>query len=359
MAAYYNGINAGTGYQIGRLDLSRDGVSSVRHPRNPVVTTAAPRWDSGQVFHPFPLQVGDIVYLYFIDSRKVSGRHISLATSTDGGITFSWHASPVLRSGPPGSWDGDGLWFPFVMYDADDPDTARRWKLWYSADGDHLERIGYAYSADGITWVKYGGNPIFVPGDNGAWDDHIAGTPVLVSDAGTWYMYYAGCHDDDGAGHRCQVGLATAANPEGPYAKTHGGTGGPVLARRAATAQPLTTDTLSGSRVVTVPDSSVFEVGEPVMIADNDTYAFMSRIASIDSAVRLTLRGTVIGNFTTTEAAAVRSVFSQSVDPRICLPRWGTMADDRHRLSGVQRQGLSDRARRVCNVTAVGWTMGI
>jgi len=315
LVAYYNGNNVATTYQIGRADLSRDGAAWVRHPRNPLVTAAGPWWDYGEVFHPFPVQVDGIVYLYYIGSRMVTGRQIVLATSTDGGVTFRSAADPALRKGPAGSWDGNGLWFPFVMYDADDADTARRWKLWYAGDGDHIERIGYAYSSDGIAWVKFSGNPVLAPGDSGAWDDHITEAPVIVHAGGTWYMYYAGCQAANHAGHRCQVGLATAPRPEGPYTKVQGGTGGPLLARRAAAAQMLTNDTLAGWRIVSVPDSSVFEVNEPVMIGDDDTYPFMSRIASVDSPVRLTLRDMVTDDFTSTEAAGVRSVFYQSVDP--------------------------------------------
>jgi hypothetical protein len=53
-------------------------------------------------------------------------------------------------------------------------------------------RVGYATSSDGISWTKYGSNPVLNLGASGQWDDGtIEGATVLVlNDATEFHMWY-------------------------------------------------------------------------------------------------------------------------------------------------------------------------
>jgi len=63
-------------------------------------------------------------------------------------------ANPVLRPGPPGTWDSvRAKAYGTILYDKD----ARLFSMWYSgADGTppHTRNIGYAESRDGVHWKK-------------------------------------------------------------------------------------------------------------------------------------------------------------------------------------------------------------
>ena len=103
---------------------------------------------------------------------------IGHATSPDG-ITWTKNtANPVLQRGTSGSWEDLSVSAPWVIY------NGLSYQMWYGgADGTNI-RIGYATSPDGVTWTKYGGNPVLDLGPSGEWDDHF----VL---AGKYLVHYA------------------------------------------------------------------------------------------------------------------------------------------------------------------------
>ncbi|MCB9920183.1 MAG: hypothetical protein H6832_17410 [Planctomycetes bacterium] len=93
---------------------------------------------------------------------------------------------------------------PSVMYDASDPNKARRFKMWWlgrydPADADlppadlHVgDRIYYAESPDGTNWSR----PIVALKGRGgsggfdAADDHLVGSPSVLKVHGKYYMFY-------------------------------------------------------------------------------------------------------------------------------------------------------------------------
>ena len=60
-------------------------------------------------------------------------------------------------------FEGKSVMNPHVIYD----NEAKIFKMWY-AEGETYEPdvICYAKSKDGINWIKYKGNPIFLPNKN-------------------------------------------------------------------------------------------------------------------------------------------------------------------------------------------------
>lgn len=92
-------------------------------------------------------------------------------------------ASPVLSVGTTGSWDQSLVYDPAVLKNGD------RYEMWYSGSNGTANRIGYATSADGLTWAKYGSNPVLSP--SLAWESNRVFGPTVILDTGVYKMWYA------------------------------------------------------------------------------------------------------------------------------------------------------------------------
>ncbi len=111
------------------------------------------------------------------------------------------HSSdPVLTTGSSGSWDQSIVNDPTVLKDG------AIYKMWYSGSNGTASRIGYATSADGLSWIKYGGNPVLAP--SLPWEGSRIFGPTVISDTGIYKMWYGG---SDGTAAR--IGYATS--PDG------------------------------------------------------------------------------------------------------------------------------------------------
>ena len=91
-------------------------------------------------------------------------------------------------------------------------------KMWYVAGGlPYLtSRLLYAWSADGISWTKYGNGVAVMPaGDSGAWDIWID-TPEILHDTAGYKLYYFGDTLAGGSdklpSHRASIGVATSSD---------------------------------------------------------------------------------------------------------------------------------------------------
>ena len=93
----------------------------------------------------------------------------------------------------PGSgagWDGLGVGLPMVISDAG------TYRMWYQGSAltfyGYGSTLGYAESADGLAWEKYGGNPVLEPGETGEWDNAYRGQVALLKDGDLYKMWYSG-----------------------------------------------------------------------------------------------------------------------------------------------------------------------
>ncbi|HEY6000353.1 MAG TPA: hypothetical protein VI078_13775 [bacterium] len=62
---------------------------------------------------------------------------------------------PVLDVGVPGAFDSRQLGKPSVVYNPSPAPGDRKFKMWYTAEGDLTGSIGYATSDDGVVWDKW------------------------------------------------------------------------------------------------------------------------------------------------------------------------------------------------------------
>jgi pimeloyl-ACP methyl ester carboxylesterase len=127
---------------------------------------------------------------------------IGYATSPDG-INWTKYPSnedpqPVIS--PTESWELNSVSYPHVIYENG------VYHMWYAATDLNLPiQIVYAYSLDGINWIKpEDKNPVLKKGSDGAWDDVYVGSPFVIKIGENHYrMYYDG-YD----GSRWRIGIA-------------------------------------------------------------------------------------------------------------------------------------------------------
>ena len=128
---------------------------------------------------------------------------IALTTSPDG---FRWtRQGVVLPRGPRGAWDERGVADPYVVA------AGGRFYLFHlGQDRARRQRLGLAVSADaGRTWTKLRANPILEIGAPGRFDSLGLGEPAVWNSHGRWWMLYTG---RDRAERR-KIGLAVS--PDG------------------------------------------------------------------------------------------------------------------------------------------------
>lgn len=149
---------------------------------------------------------------YFGDTDNSSvDASIGLATSSNG---INWTRSgpaPVLKKGNPGDWDGLFVGDPTVVYDG------VGYYMWYSGiDTTWQVKIGFATSADGITWAKHPGNPVLNGGALFSWEGYGVGVPTVIKRNGQFEMWYNGVSYfdvlDNGLVDTIRIGFATSTN---------------------------------------------------------------------------------------------------------------------------------------------------
>ncbi|MBK8488720.1 MAG: T9SS type A sorting domain-containing protein [Chitinophagales bacterium] len=117
------------------------------------------------------------------------------AWSVDGIIWNEFAGNPVLDiSADTSQFDSDGIETPTVIKDISAP-VNERYKLWYAGRkascqpiNDH--QIGYAYSADGISWTKYNDNPVLSPGSDVDWYNTFISGPSVILEEGIYKMWF-------------------------------------------------------------------------------------------------------------------------------------------------------------------------
>jgi len=155
----------------------------VNYSENPVLGPSPGAWDSGFTTAPVVLYNGN-AYRMWYDGGHATATGIGYANSTDG-IHWTKSLGPVLLPGPPGSWDSSQVQLGSVLW------NGTMFLMAYRGENTtdfQNGAIGVAGSLDGISWVKYSGNPILTPGDVHA----AIGRPFALRWQITYNMWYSG-----------------------------------------------------------------------------------------------------------------------------------------------------------------------
>ncbi|UCH90156.1 MAG: hypothetical protein JSV49_05840 [Thermoplasmata archaeon] len=200
---WYGGRNTtNTSYHIGYA-TSANGLNWTKNISNPVLKPGPPgSWDSEHVSHPTVLFNGTSYQMWYTGGN-VSGDRIGYATSPDG---FNWtkHGNnPVFKNGSAGEWDDGNVYAPTVQF------NGSMFRMWYVGFDGGITRIGLANSTDGTNWTRYSGNPVCGLGSPGSWDDNELNSPTVIYDSNVYKMWYSG-HD----GALWRTGYATSLDGE-------------------------------------------------------------------------------------------------------------------------------------------------
>jgi len=132
--------------------------------------------------------------------------------------------NPILVSGDPGAWDENLIEACDVLKDQE------TYYLYYHgtpADPDKFPHQGYRLGVATAPhplgpWTKHPDNPVLDLGPEGAWDDaSVACASILKEGTETFYLFYSGHHQAQGAGH-WGIGLVTGPSPAGPWTRYQG-----------------------------------------------------------------------------------------------------------------------------------------
>jgi len=193
---------------------------------SPLVTGAGTGWNRGTygpvfIFYQaaasnFGSNPWDYSYVLYYDGTDGSSEVTGLGYSTDGMFWTAYSSSPVLDKGSGKAWDCDDAAYGTVYHNADG------FHFWYSGGGGDnglgacsagdpvQEGIGYASSADGLTWTKDPSNPILHIDDGISYRNRRVYTPAVVDDgSGILKMYYSA--QQTGSGQPKTIGLALNA----------------------------------------------------------------------------------------------------------------------------------------------------
>ena len=124
-------------------------------------------------------------YTMYYDGTDGSAEYVGLAYSADGLNWTAYSEKPALNVSASG-WDSGSVSYGTVYLDSNG------YHFWYSGSSisGANEGIGYAYSTDGINWIK-NPNPIFSINDGISSHNARAYTPSVVDDGnGMLVMYF-------------------------------------------------------------------------------------------------------------------------------------------------------------------------
>lgn len=102
--------------------------------------------------------------------------YAAISTTLNGTYTLANGDNPILTPGASGAWDAYRLQHPMVVKDG------ANYYMWYVGyPNGGTQRLGFAFSTDGITWTKGAGSPIL--------SGRVA-EPSVLKAGDTWHLWY-------------------------------------------------------------------------------------------------------------------------------------------------------------------------
>ena len=144
------------------------------------------------------------------DANFQQGTHDNTTTTATGEVVIfpmpplvkQNNGDPVLSNTSVGHFDYGSVGCPGVVL------RGSTFNMWYTGNDGFNNRIGYATSSDGVTWLRQnGGNAVLDHGQLGDWDSSGVSDPWVVDDAGALHMWFTG-YD----GLRTRIGYASSSD---------------------------------------------------------------------------------------------------------------------------------------------------
>ena len=155
-----------------------------------------------------------VLYFYTWDQRTwPAPTKIGRATAPEPTGPWTADAEPLLVQGSEGEWDEYAVRVPSVVK------TGDGYLMFFTGYTRQQGMIGLATSPDGITWTKYNdpatteapfaeSDPVFMPGEEGAWDEGQALQPRVVASPEGYVMLYSAGSAVNGSG--AELGYAVS-----------------------------------------------------------------------------------------------------------------------------------------------------
>ena len=315
----YNGQDGDGVYAIGYADTTDGGETWTAHTAPILEKGTAGAWDDGHVKDPAIIWDGS-QWVIFYSGYDGANYRIGMATAPTlaavrAGTITKDAGNPIIGIGAGGSWNDVHVFFATPLLDAG------RWHLWYSGYDGTNWRGGYAYSDDDrASWTNVG--QVLDVGAGGQWDDEAALPVAILQEGLTYYLYYGGTSLAGGA-RAWQTGVVTFTDPEGTYTRS---ASNPVAENRNVqepdSSQDLTVT--SGTTNALVEDSSLYNVGEPVVLAQSTQTVDVNGIAAIPDATHVTLSQNALNSYSAGSGARIRPLAYNSLQARTVINVGGT-----------------------------------
>jgi predicted GH43/DUF377 family glycosyl hydrolase len=188
------------------LTSSRAQTKWFKYEANPVLKVGPPgSWDAS-IVHTGRVIFQDSIYkMWYTGFSGTKSWLLGYATSRDGIIWKKYRRNPIL-------WPDSQSWDNFSTFHAYVAPRGSKYDMWYTGgDSARFLRIGYAISEDGIHWEKAtGANPVLDLGPAESWHGRIVVRPsVLLDNTGIFKMWFGA---EGLIRNNVRIGLATAAN---------------------------------------------------------------------------------------------------------------------------------------------------
>ena len=134
------------------------------------------------------IKADETTYVTLELSDASSSGNLVIIVSWEKGNGIEWieyGVNPILRLGGAGEWDDSHINNADVIYNGE------KYEMWYSGSDGNVFRIGYAYSDNGLDWIKYSGNPVLDIEDVGAWSNYDLSGPSVLYDGSTYKMWFS------------------------------------------------------------------------------------------------------------------------------------------------------------------------
>ena len=176
---------AGSPPRIG-LARSRDGREWSKHPTPVLETGPRGSWDERGVADPYVIEAGGALYMFFLGQNRARQQRLGLARSADGVVWTKLRSNPILEMGEDGAFDENGLGEPAVWQSG-----GSWWMLYTGRDRHENRRIGLASSRDGRSWKRWSDTAVLAGGE--AWNSRVVCDPTVLVDAkGTVRLWFGG-----------------------------------------------------------------------------------------------------------------------------------------------------------------------
>jgi predicted GH43/DUF377 family glycosyl hydrolase len=184
---------------------------------SPVVGVSGSGWDTTHVSFPSVIYANNSFYMLYSGNNGAAW-NIGLATSADGRAWTKSGINPVMDISPATFYSTD-ISGTSLLYDNG------VFKAWFTGYDGNFMRIGYATSANGITWTVDNANaPVLNTGTTGSWDYLGVAFPTVIKDNGIYKMWFSGY---DGTTWR--IGYATSTDGINWTKYTYNGTDSPLI----------------------------------------------------------------------------------------------------------------------------------